>query len=113
MYDQLTRELQLLRLEREIDKKAAKKMDKTQKEYYLRTKMQTIREELGDDNSPDAVADEYLQKLQAGDYPEAVQEAVTREVHRLQSASRQSADAEVSRNYIEWLEVSHHQEEKE
>jgi len=103
LYDQLTRELQLLRLEREIDKKAAKKMDKTQKEYYLRTKMQTIREELGDDNSPDAVADEYLQKLQAGDYPEAVQEAVTREVHRLQSASRQSADAEVSRNYIEWL----------
>ncbi len=103
LYDQMTRELQLLRLEREIDKKATHKMEKTQKEYYLRTKIQTIREELGDDNSPDAVAEDYLKQLQDGDYPDEVQEAVTREVHRLQSASRQSADAEVSRTYIEWL----------
>ena len=103
LYDQMTRELQLLRLEREIDKKATHKMEKTQKEYYLRTKIQTIREELGDDNSPDAVAEDYLKQLQDGDYPDEVQEAVTREVHRLQSASRQSTDAEVSRTYIEWL----------
>ena len=99
----LTEELQLLRLEREIDKQAAQKMDKTQKEYYLRTKLQTIREKLGDENSPDAVADQYLKQLQEGDYPEEVQTAVKREVHHLQSSSRQSADAEVSRNYIEWL----------
>ena len=103
LYALICEEIEMQKLERDLEKKTTKRMTKSQKEYYLRTKMQAIREELGEDTSPEGIIGQYEKQLEDGDYPEEVATAVRREIRHLENASRQSADAEVARNYIEWL----------
>ena len=79
-YD-LSHEIELLRMERNIDGKVRQQMDKAQRDYYLREQIKVIRKELG--YKDDIVSDiaEYRTKLAVGGYPERVQEVVNRELH--------------------------------
>ncbi len=96
----LNREIELLELEGKIEKKVKDKIDKTQKEYYLREKLETIKDELGIKTDE---AQELRNRLKGKNYPPEVKETVLKEIERLEKMHPSSAEASVSRTYIEWL----------
>lgn len=98
----LARELDILELERKINARVRKSMEKTQKEYYLREQMKAIQQELGeyDDNEE---AREYRERLDATELPEEVREKAEKELARLERMPSMAAEAVVVRTYLDWL----------
>lgn len=99
----LGREIEVLELERKINTRVRKQMEKTQKEYYLREQMKAIQKELGDKDEKTAEVDEYRQKLEEIELPEEVQEKIIKEIERLEKMPPQAAETAVIRNYLDWM----------
>ncbi len=96
----LNSEIEFLKIEADIDDKVKEKIDKGQKEFYLREKIETIKSELGDDTSE---ADELREKLKRKKYPPEVKKTIEKEIDRFEKMYPSSPEATVSRNYIDWL----------
>ena len=75
-------------------------MEKTQRDFILRQQMAAIRKELGEDGDDDVVG-EYRTKLAERELPDAVREAVTREVDRLERTGEQSPEHGWIRTWID------------
>ncbi len=103
LYEVLTRELEVLEIERKIGNRVRKQMEKIQKEYYLREQIKAIRKELGDDEDKEAEIEEYRKRLSEGGYPENVVKAIEKELHRMELMSGMSPELTVVRNYLDWL----------
>ncbi len=73
---------------------------KQQREYFLRQQMDSIRKELGEDES---VADEYRTKIADAGMPDDVREQAERELDRLERAGEQSQESSMIRTYLDWL----------
>ncbi len=97
----LAQEMQVLELERKINIKVRKQMEKTQKEYYLREQMRVIQQELGD--SDEQEIDEYRQKIEAAHLPEEAREKALKELERMEKMPPQTAEITVIRNYLDWM----------
>jgi len=99
----LEQEIELLQVERKVQGRAKKQMEKNQREYYLNEQMKAIQKELGDmENGTNEI--ERLEKriAQAGMSKEAKTKALT-ELHKLKMMPSMSAEATVIRNYVDWL----------
>ncbi len=97
-------EIDLLESEQRINSRVKKKMDQTQRNFYLNTKLQAIHEELGE-ASEDGVSEMTKLKEQidaAGMTPDALKVA-EEELKKLKMMSPQSPEANIVRTYIEWL----------
>jgi ATP-dependent Lon protease len=101
--DILGREMEILELEKKINVRVRKQMEKTQKEYYLREQLKAIQKELGDKDDRMAEADEYRQKLKEQELPKDVAEKVTKEIERLEKMPPMVAESAVIRTYLDWL----------
>jgi ATP-dependent Lon protease len=99
----LRRELEILELERKIQLRVRKQMEKTQKEYYLREQMRAIKKELGDHDDFSSEAEEFRQKIEEANLPQDVLEKATRELDKLESMPPMAAESVVVRNYLDWL----------
>ncbi|QQY78602.1 endopeptidase La [Mycoplasma mycoides subsp. capri] len=87
----------------EINKKLKDKMDKQQKEYYLREKMRIIKEELDDENSDASQLDKYKKRLEEEPFPESVKEKILSSIKRIETMQPGSAEVNVERNYVDWM----------
>jgi ATP-dependent Lon protease len=74
---------------------------KQQREYFLRKQMESIRKELGEDDT-DVIA-EYEAKIAEAGMPEAVAEQATKELRRLERQGEQSPESSTIRSYLDWL----------
>jgi ATP-dependent Lon protease len=74
---------------------------KQQREYFLRKQMESIRKELGEDET-DLIA-EYEAKIAEAGMPEAVAEQATKELRRLERQGEQSPESSMIRSYLDWL----------
>jgi ATP-dependent Lon protease len=74
---------------------------KQQREYFLRKQMESIRRELGEDDT-DVIA-EYETKIAEAGMPEAVAEQATKELRRLERQGEQSPESSMIRSYLDWL----------
>ncbi len=99
----LAREMDILEIERKINLRVRKQMEKTQKEYYLREQMKAIQKELGEKDERAAEADELREKIEEVDLPEEVEEKALKEVERLEKMPPAAAEGVVIRNYLDWL----------
>ena len=91
-------EIEVLSFEADLHKKTRDRINRGQKEYYLREEMKTIQEELGDSLSD---TDEYFNKIMSLDLPEEVQKKLLKENERLAKAPFGSAEATVLANYLD------------
>ncbi|MCV4234946.1 endopeptidase La [Virgibacillus sp. LDC1] len=103
LLDILNNEREVLELERKINQRVKKQMEKTQKEYYLREQMKAIQKELGDKEGRAGEVEELRSQLQELELPERVHEKVEKEIDRLEKMPASSAEGGVIRNYVDWL----------
>ena len=88
LLDILNNEREVLELERKINQRVKKQMEKTQKEYYLREQMKAIQKELGDKEGRAGEVEELRSQLQELELPERVHEKVEKEIDRLEKCRR-------------------------
>ncbi|HEX4730441.1 MAG TPA: endopeptidase La [Solirubrobacterales bacterium] len=74
---------------------------KQQREYFLRKQMESIRKELGEDETD--LIGEYETKIDEAGMPEAVAEQATKELRRLERQGEQSPESSMIRSYLDWL----------
>ena len=96
----LARELEVLRLEAQLQEKTQQSIDKGQRYYNLREQLKVIRGELGE-NDEDAEIDEYREKIEKLHLPQEADEKLHKELQRLEKQPYGSAEASVIRNYLD------------
>ena len=99
----LDAEIEKLRVDRKIHHRVKKQMEKAQKEYYLSEKMKAIQQELGRKDDRINEVEEFKQKIDDAKMPKEAREKALQELKRLEVMPPISAEATVSRNYLEWL----------
>ena len=99
----LEAEVDKLQVDRRIQSRVKKQMEKAQKEYYLNEKMKAIQKELGRKEERGNEADELRKKIHKARMPSEVEEKALQELKRLEAMPPMSAEATVSRNYLDWL----------
>ncbi len=100
--DLIEAELSVLKVEKKIRGRVKRQMEKTQREYYLNEQMKAIQSELGDGDAPDEIA-ELKQKIDDTKFSKEAREKAEAELKKLKQMSPMSAEANVSRNYIDWM----------
>ncbi|AUS28154.1 endopeptidase La [Paenibacillus polymyxa] len=103
LLDILNNEREVLELERKINQRVKKQMEKTQKEYYLREQMKAIQKELGEKEGRAGEVEELRNQLSERELPVPVKEKVEKEIDRLEKMPASSAEGGVIRNYVDWL----------
>jgi ATP-dependent Lon protease len=103
LHDFLEIEIEKINIDKRINSKVKKQMERAQKEYYLNEKIKAIHQELGRKDDRGDEVEELKQKIEAASMPKEVKEKALQELKRLEAMPGVSAEATVSRNYIEWL----------
>jgi ATP-dependent Lon protease len=96
-------EIEILQIEKRIHSRVKKQMEKSQKEYYLNEQIRAIQKELG---SKDDFRQELLElekKIAEGKLSEEAEQKALAEIRKLRLMSPTSAEAAVSRNYVDWI----------
>ena len=99
----LDMEIEIVHLESEISSDVRQKMDKEQKDYYLRQKIKSIHDRLGDTVSQDQEAEDYRKKLADSAIPEEYKKKLEKEINHLESMPPMMAETAVARNYLDWV----------
>jgi ATP-dependent Lon protease len=99
----LESEIEKLRMDRKIHNRVKNQMERAQKEYYLNEKMKAIQQELGRKEDRLNENDEFQRKIEEAKMPAEAKEKALLELKRLEVMPPVSAEATVSRNYLEWL----------
>jgi ATP-dependent Lon protease len=106
--DRLTRvaemldiEIEKLNVDRTVQGRVKRQMEKAQKEYYLNEKIKAIQKELG--RGEKSEFDELKKKIDTAGMTKDAHEKATAELKRLENMPPMSAESTVSRNYLDWL----------
>ena len=100
---EVEKEKHIAQLEMKINQEVKRALDEHQKEFYLREKMKAIQKELGDEYSKEAVSEEFREKVQSLQMPQAVKEKALEEIKRFDMLPANSSESGVVRTYLEWL----------
>ena len=99
----LDEEIQIGRLEAEIAGSVRTRMEKEQRDYYLRQKIKSIHDRLGDEVSQEQEAEEYKEQLANSGIPEEFHKKLEKEINHLATMPPMMAETAVARNYLEWV----------
>ncbi len=100
--DLLDMEIEKLNIDRRISSRVKKQMEKAQREYYLSEKIKAINEELGRNDTTEEL-EELKKQIEEAGMSEEAKEKADIELRRLEGMPPVSAEAGVSRNYVDWL----------
>lgn len=103
LIDIMAREIDILKIEKKIGLKVKKKIDKSQKEYYLREQLKVIQEELGDRDGIQQEIDEYKKKIEKAKPPKEVKGKALYELSRIEKLGSQSPESGIIRTYLDWI----------
>src|SRR5438477_3566739 len=99
--DVLDVEIEKLNMDRTIQSRVKRQMERAQKEYYLNEKIKAIQKELG--RGEKSEFDELKKKVENAGMPKEVKDKAISELKRLENMPPMSAESTVSRNYLDWL----------
>lgn len=94
-------QLEVLKLEQQLAQKVKERIDKNQREYYLREQLKVIQDELGDTDGIKAEVEEYKQKINKLKTVKDTKEKLMEEVDRFSKMPPSSAESSVLRNYLD------------
>ncbi|AHF01362.1 peptidase [Thiomicrospira aerophila AL3] len=94
-------DIDIIESEKRINMRVKKQMDRTQREYYLNEKLKAIHKELNQDDEDPQTG--LLARIEAANMPEVVAKRAQSEFKKLRQMQAQSAEANVIRNYLDWL----------
>lgn len=102
----LKKELDLSRLQSSINQKIEATITKSQKEYFLREQLKTIKKELGLEKEEKSIdTDKFEERLLHRSPPDYILETIKEEMEKLQTLDSSSAEYAVCRNYLDWLTI--------
>ena len=96
----ITEEIEIINIEKAIGNKVKNKVDKANKEYFLREQVKVIQEELGEDEEKNEI-ENYKEKLAKLKLPKLVKEKAEYELSRLKTSN--SGDGNNIRTYLDWI----------
>src|SRR5258708_513514 len=99
--DVLDVEIEKLNMDRTIQSRVKRQMERAQKEYYLNEKIKAIQKELG--RGEKSEFDELKKKIENAGMPKEVRDKAVQELKKLEAMPPMSAESTVSRNYLDWL----------
>jgi ATP-dependent Lon protease len=99
----LEAEVDKLQVDKRIQGRVKKQMERAQKEYYLNEKMKAIQKELGRKDDRLNEVEELRKKIELARMSKDAEDKALQELKRLESMPPMSAEATVSRNYLDWL----------
>ena len=97
---QLNKDIEILKITRDIQEKVRQRVDKNQKDYILREQIRVIREELGENNTQ-TEAEEFEEQLKKLKASKAVKEKIQKEIDRFKASAGNSSETGMVRGYIE------------
>ncbi|GAA0859219.1 MULTISPECIES: endopeptidase La [Clostridium] len=98
----IEQEIEIASIQKKIAEKVKTKIDKSQKEYFLREQIKAIQEELGEDDENKLEIKKYEEKIESAKLPKEVKEKAVYELNRLKSNSSTSEEG-VIRSYLDWI----------
>ena len=99
--DVLDIEIEKLNMDRSVQSRVKRQMERAQKEYYLNEKIKAIQKELG--RGEKSEFDELRKKIESAGMPKDVFDKAVQELKKLEAMPPMSAESTVSRNYLDWL----------
>ena len=99
----ITREIQILKVEKKIRTRVKEQMEQSQKEYYLNEQLTAIQKELGDKTDFHTEIKELEMKGTKKKWGKTISQKFKKEIQKLKMMSPLSAEATVVRNYVDWL----------
>jgi len=102
LVDVLEIEIEKLQVDRSVQNRVKRQMERAQKEYYLNEKIKAIQKELGKKDEKSEI-DELRRKIEAAGMPKDANQKAMQELRRLEMMPPMSAESSVSRNYLDWL----------
>ena len=103
LYSLMESEIEILEVEQKIRQRVKRQMEKTQKEYYLSEQMKAIQKELGEKDEFKSEIQEFEDKIKSKKMSKEAVKKAKQEIKKLRMMSPMSAEATVSRNYIDWI----------
>lgn len=99
----LAKEIQVLKISREIEKKVKRNIDANQREYYLREEMKVIEEELGEREGIHGEAEAYRSRVEELNLSEDVSTKLNKDIDRFEKMQSSSPDGNVMRSYLDMV----------
>lgn len=101
--DDINRDIEVLKLEKQIELEVSKGLEESQREFVLREKIRVIKEELGDIHDKESEVDELRQKANSLDCPGKVKIRLINEINKYESCNPNSPEMGILSTYIDWL----------
>src|SRR2546426_2511775 len=103
IHELLTKELELLTVQQEINIQAKGEIDKSQREYYLRQQLKAIQQELGEDSEVSEEVQQLREKIAKAKMSKEITEECERQLKKLERMHPDSAETATIRNYLDWM----------
>ncbi len=103
IHELLTKELELLTVQQEINTQAKGEIDKSQREFFLRQQLKAIQQELGENSELSEEIQQLREKITKAKMPKEVVEECERQIKKLERMHPDSAETATLRNYLDWM----------
>jgi len=99
----LSREIEILEIDKEISANVKQQVDKSQRDYFLREQLKAIQKELGETENDVTEIEEIREKIKSMPLTDEAREKAEKELARLAKMPHGTPEASVSRNYLDWI----------
>jgi len=99
----LNSEIDILRIEKEIDNKVQENIAKTQRKFIIQEQIKILQDELGDDEDASPEFSKLRERIKKAKMPKDIQTIAYEELNKLKKTPPMSPESAVIRNYLEWL----------
>ena len=101
--DDINRDIEVMKLEKQIELEVNKQLEDTQKEFVLRERIKAIKEELGEGEDKDSEIDKLRDKIKNLKCPDKVKDRLNYELKRYESSNINSPEVGIIKTYMDWL----------
>jgi len=103
LHEMLSREMDIIELEKKISTRVKQQIDDIQREHYLREQMKAIQQELGEKEGNTQEIEEYRERIEEASLPEEAKEKAEKELERLTRMPMGNPEGSIVRTYLDWI----------